>query len=323
LVGVGVRRRRGPNGELEPRAWGRLTAFVTSIVGVIVLWTSIHIVPPGSIGVPVTLGHPGKPLKPGMHLTLPLTTVHSMTVRTQNYTMQSSTSRRTAGNTDDSVSVLGADGGTANVNATVLFRLDNRRAGDVYRSLGTRYVAAIVRPSARACVRAVFTAHTIINAATTNWQSVRAKVADCMRSRIAPKGLVLQEFQLREVTLSGDLQTAVNAKVAAQQHEEQQKFELATAQQAANITRVQALATADSQQVLACGGHAATVTRNAKVTQTVIPNPIASCSQAQLTPAYLQFTYIQALKQLVNSPNHTSIVLPFDQNLTPLIDGSK
>ena len=38
----------------------------------------------------------------------------------------------------------------------------------------------------------------------------------------------------------------------------------------------------------------------AQYAQTVIPNPIGKCSQAQLTPAYLQFTYIQALKQLVD-----------------------
>jgi hypothetical protein len=52
----------------------------------------------------------------------------------------------------------------------------------------------------------------------------------------------------------------------------------------------------------------------------VVPNPIDRCSQAQLTPAYLQFTYIQALKALVNSPNNSTIILPFDQALTPLIN---
>ena len=66
---------------------------------------------------------------------------------------------------------------------------------------------------------------------------------------------MLQDFQLREVTLSPTLAIAVSAKVAAQQVEEQQQFELATAQQQADITRIQALATADSQQILACGGY--------------------------------------------------------------------
>jgi regulator of protease activity HflC (stomatin/prohibitin superfamily) len=130
---------------------------------------------------------------------------------------------------------------------------------------------------------------------------------------------VLEAFQLREVQLSADLQRAVALKVAAQQLEEQQQFELATAQQQADITRIQALATADTQQILACGGSAATLMRNNQEVQTVIPNPLNKCSQAQLTPAYLQFTYIQALKVLASSPGNTTLVLPFDKNLTPLI----
>jgi regulator of protease activity HflC (stomatin/prohibitin superfamily) len=140
-----------------------------------------------------------------------------------------------------------------------------------------------------------------------------------MGSTLKPQGLVLQAFQLREVQLSADLQRAVAAKVAAQQVEEQQQFELATAQQQADITRIQALATADTQQILACGGSAATLMRNNQEVQTVIPTPLDKCSQAQLTPAYLQFTYIQALKQLASSNNTTTLVLPFDKNLTPLI----
>jgi hypothetical protein len=54
--------------------------------------------------------------------------------------------------------------------------------------------------------------------------------------------------------------------------------------------------------------------------QTVVPNALTACSQAQLTQPYLQFTYIQALKALVASPNASTIILPFDQNLTPLIN---
>ena len=118
----------------------------------------------------------------------------------------------------------------------------------------------------------------------------------------------------------GQLQNAVNSKVASQQNLEQQQFERATAQQLADITRIQALATADSQQILACGGQASTKVRNGQPVQTVTPNALTACSQTQLTPQYLQFSYIQALKQLVNSPNNSTIILPFDKNLTPLIN---
>ena len=159
----------------------------------------------------------------------------------------------------------------------------------------------------------------MVAAATTDWNNVENNVTHCMTGKLRNEGLILQDFQLREVTLSSTLAQAVAAKVAAQQVEQQQVFKLATAQQQADITRIQALATADSQQILACGGSPATLTRDGQEVQTVIPNPLSRCSQAQLTPAYLQFTYIQALKQLASSNNTTTLVLPFDKNLTPLI----
>ncbi len=41
-----------------------------------------------------------------------------------------------------------------------------------------------------------------------------------------------------------------------------------------------------------------------------------------LTQNYLQWYYISQLKEVVNSPNTSTIILPFDQKLTPLINVS-
>jgi regulator of protease activity HflC (stomatin/prohibitin superfamily) len=320
LVAIGVLRPRNPSGELGPRSWKGLATFLGTIFAIVFVWTSVHIVQPGTVAVPVTFGHSGKPLGPGLHITLPFTTAYSINTRTQNYTMTSNPGEGQKGNTDDSVAVLGEDGGAASVNATVLYRVDAAKATTLFSHLGTNYASAVVRSSARTCIRQVFTRYTMVAAATTAWNNVQRDVHDCMAAKIQIYGLLLGDFQLREVTLSSDLAKAVAAKVASQQVEQQQVFELATAQQQADITRIQALATADSQQILACGGSPATLTRNGQEIQTVIPNPLARCSQAQLTPAYLQFTYIQALKQLASSNSTTTLVLPFDKNLTPLIN---
>lgn len=320
LVSIGVLRPRTASGELGPRSWKGLFAFLATIFAIVVVWTSVHIVQPGTVAVPVTFGHSGKPLKAGLHITLPFTTAYSMSTRTQNYTMSSLKGEGQQGNTDDSVAVLGKDGGGANVNATVLYRLDPEKATDVFRTLGPKYAAAIVRPSARSCIRLVFTRSDVVTAATSAWNRVESDVGKCMKEKLVPRGLLLQDFQMREVTLASSIGKAVTAKVAAQQVEEQQQFEKATALQQADITRIQALATADSQQILACGGVAQTIVRNGKQVPTVVPNPLTRCNQTQLTPAYLQFTYIQALKQLVTSPNNSTLILPFDQNLTPLLN---
>jgi regulator of protease activity HflC (stomatin/prohibitin superfamily) len=216
--------------------------------------------------------------------------------------------------------VLGRDGGSANVNATVLYRLDPAKATDVYRALGRSYQTQIVRPSARNCIRVIFTRYDVVTAATSEWDTVEDDVSKCMKEKIESRGLLLQDFQMREVTLASSIRSAVDAKVTAQQTLEQQRFELATALQQADITRIQALATADSQQILACGGTKTKILRDGRNVSTVIPNPLTNCNQTQLTPAYLQFTYIQALRQLATSKTNTTLVMPFDQNLTPLLN---
>src|SRR5689334_23091034 len=120
LVAIGVMRPRNANGELGPRHWKGLFTFVAVIIAVIIVWTSVHIVQPGNVAVPVTFGHAGEPLGPGIHITLPFTNANSMSTRTQNYTMSASKTDGPPGSVDSAVTVLGKDGGSATVNATLL-----------------------------------------------------------------------------------------------------------------------------------------------------------------------------------------------------------
>jgi regulator of protease activity HflC (stomatin/prohibitin superfamily) len=222
------------------------------------------------------------------------------------------------GAVDSAVSVLGQDGGAATVNATVLYRVDPDKATTVYRNLGTKYAAAVVKPVARGCVRLVFTRYPVANAATTSGNAVESDVGHCIKDKLVPQGLLLADFQLKQVTLDPKLQSAIAQKVAAQQLLQQQVFDLATAQKQADIKRIQALATADQEQLIACGGKTTTVTQDGKSSQLIVPNPDDQCSN-KLSPAFLQFTYIQALQTLAANKGTSTLVLPFDKNLTPLI----
>jgi regulator of protease activity HflC (stomatin/prohibitin superfamily) len=324
LVGVGLKRPRNADGTLGPRSWKRLSISIGTVIAIVFVWTSIHIVPPGNVAVPVTLGHSEDPIGPGFHITLPFTTTYNLSVRTQNYTMSSTVGDGALSNTDDSVSVLGSDGGSAKVNATVLYRVDPKQATLVYKTLGRSYATAIVRPSARACIRTQFTLYPIVQAVTIDWRKIQDDATGCLKDKIESRGLLVQDFQLREVTLDPGVQTAVGQKVAAQQKAEQQQFDRATAEQLAAITRIQALGTADAQEILKCGGKTETLSLDGQRIQTVVPNSPANCTPSDFSQAYLTYSYIQALNQLATSTNAKTVILPFGQNLTPLInvDGS-
>jgi len=320
LVKIGVLRPRTATGELGPRSWKGLFAFLGTIFAIIFVWTSVHVVQPGNVAVPVTFGHAGAPLDSGLHITLPFTTAYSLSTRTQNYTMSSNSADGPKGAVDSAVSVLGQDGGSATVNATVLYRLDPSRATTVYRNLGRNYSAAVVRPAARGCVRGTFARYPVVNAATGAGNTVESDVGHCIKDKLVSQGVMLADFQLKQVTLEPKLQAAVSQKVAAQQLFQQQLFDVATAQKQADIKRIQALATADAEQLVSCGGKAATVAKNGQNTQVIVPNPQGQCSGPGLSQAYLQFTYIQALQAIAANPGTSTLVLPFDKNVTPLLN---
>src|ERR1043165_510173 len=54
LVAIGVLRPRTATGELGPRSWKGLFAFLASVFAILFVWTSVHIVQPGTVAVPVT-----------------------------------------------------------------------------------------------------------------------------------------------------------------------------------------------------------------------------------------------------------------------------
>jgi prohibitin 1 len=321
LVAVGIRRPVNDDGTPGKRHLGRLVAIIAIPVGLWLLSTMVAVVPAGSEGVPVTLGHAGGALGQGVHVTWPLTTVKNISTRTTAYTMAATTAPGDRGGADDSVAVLGADGASGRIDSTVLLRVESDQATDVYVNIGADYITTLIRPSARACIRSVFTEVTMVEAATTGWQPIEDDVTECMQGKLEDRGIVLEDFQLREVRLEDTLQKAVTEKTAAEQRVERQRFERSIAEIEAEITRVDAKATADSQQILACGGEATQAEDDRGTSRTVVePNAVEACSQAQLTPAYLQWSYIQALQSLVDSPNNSTVILPFDENLTPLLD---
>jgi regulator of protease activity HflC (stomatin/prohibitin superfamily) len=315
LVTLGIMRPRDAQGELGPRHWKGLFALLGTILAVVIVWTSLHVVQPGNVAVPVTFGHAGKPLDPGLHITLPFTTTYQMSTRTQNYTMSSTPGAAPKGSLDSAVTVLGRDGGTATVNATLLYRLDRSKATDVYRNLGRNYGPALVRPIAQGCLRAAFAQYNITDGASTASATVESNIAACIKGQLQSVGLLLQAFQVRSVTLSPSVQTAVNLKISAQQKLFQQAFDEATALKQADIQRIQAQATSDQERIVQCGGHLGTITvSGGKTVQTIVPNSPDQCNGLGLTNAFLEYSYIQALNNFATSGKSSTIVLPSGQS---------
>ncbi len=224
LVGLGLKRKRLPDGTLAPRPWVRVIVIWGGGLALLVLFSAGHVVGAGNVGVPITLGDAGQPLDEGLHFTAPwpITRVAQLSTRTQNYTMAATRGEGDKANQDDSVTVLGRDGATAQVDATVLYRVTMDNATKVYENVGTDFTTAIIRPSARACIRTEFTSRNLVDASTASWPQISDNIADCMRKKIDPRGITLEDFQLRDVRLSAQVSQAIEAQVAASETQNNQ-----------------------------------------------------------------------------------------------------
>jgi regulator of protease activity HflC (stomatin/prohibitin superfamily) len=269
----------------------RKWALVPFGLGVLfLLWSAVRIIGPGQVGIPVTFGTVGTPVGPGTHLVVPWAEVHRMNIRTQTYTMSVANNE---GNKqgDDAIDATTKDGALVRADATIVYHLQENKAGDVFRHLGTSYTE-LLRSTSRTAIRGAFGSYDAIPAATVQRKEVSRDIEKELIDNLGSRGIVVEAFQLRNVGLPQRLQDAVNARLTAQQQAEQQQFALLKAQKQAEVRIAEANGLAEAQRII----------------------------QSTLTPAYLQYLYTKNLEAMSKSPNHSTIIVPFDKNLTPLLN---
>ena len=297
---------KGPSDVLtRRRRRGLLIVGLVVVIGVLVL-ASAHITAAGTVSVPVTFGSAQTALPEGLHFTAPwpITSTSDMNIQTQNYTM----SAADIPGTDDPVLVLGLDGAGASVQATLLYALDPLRASDVFREIGPDYSVTLVQPTARSCIRSEFATQDIVDSATSALADVTDEVRACIAEKIEPRGIRLQDLQIREVTLNDQVQAAVDARAKTQQDIQTRQFELTQSVLLAQITRTNAAGVADAQQILACGSTQRDEVVDGQTVQVYIPNTNENCNPAQLSPEVLQYNYIQMLREVLGSGGNTIIL---------------
>jgi regulator of protease activity HflC (stomatin/prohibitin superfamily) len=275
------------------------------------LLACIRVVDAGHVGIPVTFGNVGGQLNAGVTFTNPFASVNELSVRTEDYTANPDE------NADDlPLGVQGSDGATGNINATVLYRLTEDQASNVFRQLGVNYEERIIAPLTRTCVREAFVTETMVDASTNGRERISALINTCLTEGLEPRGITLESFQLQTIAVSEQVQQAIDAKVAAEQAAERAVFDLQRAAAEAEIQRVQALGTADSESIIACG---ATREIDPDTGEEIVRPKEGEACENNLTPEYLTLQYIQAMEALANSDNNSTVILPADQSLIPLL----
>ncbi len=267
--------------------------IIITIIGIIlVLVSSIRVVGPGEVGVQILFGKVlNNVLYSGMHIVPPVIDIKTMSVRTEAYTMSG---KRDEGQVrgDDAISVLTSDGLQIKMDVTVWYHLDPQKAAEVYRNIGPNYVEKIVRPAVRTAIRDA----AVHFSATDIYSDKRKEVVDMisvsLEKDLGERGIMFEKMLLRNVILPTRIQQAIDEKIAAEQEAQKMQYVLQKEQKEAERKKIEAEGIAKAQKIIA----------------------------NSLTEKYLSWYYIQTMKELVNSPNNTIIITPFDQKLIPLLN---
>jgi regulator of protease activity HflC (stomatin/prohibitin superfamily) len=288
FVAVAVLRQTGAGRIIAGRV--RLIAII--LIGLLVIISFFRIVPPGHAGVPVLLGRVQKQMQSGLNVVIPIVSVNLMDVRTNAYTMSSI---RDEGQQkgDDAIDALASDGLTVALDVTIWFRLDEQKASWVFQNIGPDYVEKIVRPSIRTALRDAASRFTAGELYSSVGRTLYTTTVDSLLDiAFAGKGIIRERVLLRRVKLPDMVMAAIEAKLAEDQNAQKMEFTLAKERKEADRKRVEAQGIADANRLIA----------------------------ASLTGNYVSWYYVEMLKTIAASQNHTFVITPFDQKLTPMLN---
>jgi len=275
-----------------------ITTVITAIViilAVIILLAAITVVPAGHVGVIVLFGKVRPvPLSPGLHVINPLANVVKMETRLLEYTMSVASAEGTVRG-DDAIDALTSEGLKVRLDLTAWFRLKPEEAPKVYNEIGANYDRKVIRPTLRTAIRDVAVRYTAEDIYSVKRDSVVIAITLRAKELIGDRGLILDNILLRNVILPDKIADAIDAKLAADQDARRMEFVLQKEVLEKERKIVEAEGIREANRIIAQG----------------------------LTSSYIQWYRIEMLKQLVNSPNNTIVILPENMNSAPLMLNTK
>jgi regulator of protease activity HflC (stomatin/prohibitin superfamily) len=248
-----------------------------------------------------------EPIGAGIHFVTPfIESVDRFSTAKQEYTMSGSINEG-AQQGNDAVEARTSDAQQVYVDATVRFYVDPLQVVQLRRTWQSqdRYISGFVRPTTRNVIYNTTSRYRVEDVYGAKRTELQQIISDQLVTEFQKQGLVLDAFQLRNITFSPEYAQSIEQKQIAQQQSEQAKLLVQKSQQEADQLRAKVKGEADAVVLRATGDSQAAVTRaegDAKA--------LALIAEALKTnPDLLTYTYIQKL-----APNVGLIMLPAGGN---------
>jgi prohibitin 1 len=193
----------------SPRPGRFVVAALLIVFGLILLAQGpFRTVPAGHVGVKDFFGSVSSDaLGSGIHVVFPLTRVERMSVQTQEI--------------KEVAEVPSKEGLILNLETSLLFQLDPARAPDIYKTVGSHYVATIVEPQFRSAIREVTSSYEAKALYSAEREKIAGEIMELFRRMAGGRGIVAQQVLLRKINLPPVVAGAIQEKLRREQEAEQ------------------------------------------------------------------------------------------------------
>jgi len=220
---------------------------------ILIIWlffASIVIVEAGETGVYSLFGKVrDKELSSGFHLVIPLAKVTKLTIRTEEYTMSIQTNEGKKFGAD-AITVLTKEGLSVDLDMTVLYKLSEERASEVYEKVGLNYEEKIIRPAIRTSIRDIIAQYEVKDIYSEKRQEAADKILSMLQGDLEVRGIAVEEVLLRNVVLPDNLAQSIQEKLQAEQEAEKYDFLLAKEKKEKERIIIEAEGQRDAQKII-------------------------------------------------------------------------
>ncbi len=225
----------GPGPRFVRRVIIAIAVFLLIVVG-----GPIAVVPAGHVGVKDFFGNVSPDaLPPGVHLILPFTRVHKMSIQTMEL--------------KETAEVPSKEGLMMDLEGSLLYRLDPAKAAEMYKTVGMSYAEVVVVPQVRSAIREITASYDAKALYSSEREQVAHETFELVKKMTSGRGVIIESVLLRKIGLPAIVANAIQEKLKREQESEQMKFVLAKEQQEAERKRIEAQGIADFQKIVAQG----------------------------------------------------------------------
>ena len=267
-----------------------VTALVIGVAAVaLILTQAVEIIDAGEIGVKLRLGKVSKEeLYPGIHIVIPgIERVVVFSTRVEKIDMTYKAR--------NPITALSVEGLPVRLDVTVLYRIIPEKADEIYKNYGINFADKVIVPIVRETVRNVVAQYKIEDLYSTKRGELQKKIYDEVEKKLRRANIQVVGVLLRDVNLPKKVVEKIEEKLRAKEEAEKMKYVIEKERLEAERKITEARGIAESNRIIS----------------------------NSLSEKYLQWYYLQTLKELASSPNNTFIITPYDNKLIPMLNLQK